>query len=84
MDHAYAIFHSYLSSTARFKIVKNAELEKSAKESSERLEDMSKQMSNPNFDFDTKLYQPIMDQIVPQLQDAWLDFIKDDVLKYTR
>lgn len=25
-----------------------------------------------------------MELIVPELESAWLDFIKDDILKYTR
>lgn len=57
------------------------ELSEAANES---LRNQSNNLSNPNIDFDTDLFQPIMELIVPELQDAWLDFIKDDVLKYTR
>lgn len=41
-------------------------------------------LSNPNVDFDSNIFQPIMELIVPELQDAWLAFIKDDILRYTR
>lgn len=81
LEHAKAIYNSYLSSTARFNIKMPPNLSEAANES---LLTQSRNISNPNFDFDVNLFQPIMELIVPELQYAWIDFIKDDISKYTQ
>jgi hypothetical protein len=35
-------------------------------------------------DIDINIFQPVMEQIVPYLEEAWIKFVKDDVTKYTK
>ena len=82
LQHACAIYNSYLSSTARF----NIGLPSNVSEEARRLLQIQVANStNPSSSsIDTSIFQPIMEQIIPYLQDSWLKFIKEDVMKYTQ
>ena len=80
LQHAWAIFNSYLSPTARFNIGLPIEVSEEARKS---LQTQSNSNTNTTADIDINIFQPVMEQIVPYLEDSWLKFIKDDVSKYT-
>ena len=81
LQHAWAIYNSYLSSTARFNIGLSSEVSEEARKS---LQLQSYKLNNSTQEIDSSIFQPVMELIVPYLQGAWLEFIKDDVNKYTR
>lgn len=82
IQHAWAIYNSYLSPTARFNIGLPRE---SAEEARAALQQIA---NSSNFNsisvIDKRLFQPIMEQIIPHLESSWVKFIKDDVFKYTK
>jgi hypothetical protein len=71
-----------LSSTARF----NIGLSNNVSEEARRLlQTQAANLNNPSSSsIDTSIFQPIMEQIIPYLQDSWIKFIKEDVMKYTQ
>jgi len=82
LQHAWAIYNSYLSSTARFNIGLPHEVAEEARKS---LQVISNSNSfNAINSIDKKLFQPVMEQIVPYLESSWVKFIKNDVFKYTQ
>jgi len=40
--------------------------------------------TNSSAEIDSNLFKPVMEKIIPYLQESWIKFIKDDVLKYTQ
>ncbi len=80
LQHAWAIFNSYLSPTARFNIGIPISMSEEAHRS------LQSQHTSPFglLDIDTSIFQPVMEQIVPHLQDTWVQFVKDDVSKFTQ
>ena len=81
LQHALAIYNNYLSPTAKFNIFLSDQISEEARKS---LKTPTILHSNPNGEIDTNIFQPVMEQIVPYLQDSWLRFIKDDITKYTK
>ncbi len=79
LQHAWAIFNSYLSPTARF----NIGIPLNISEDAHKL--LQRQQSTPftPIDIDSNIFKPVMEQIVPHLQKTWLQFVKDDVSKFT-
>lgn len=80
LQHAWAIYNSYLSSTARFNIGISDEVSEEARKS---LQIQSNSVLSTSNDIDANIFQPVMEQIVPYLENAWLQFVKDDVSKYS-
>lgn len=80
LQHAWAIYNNYLSSTARFNIGISTDTSDEARKS---LQKQSVSDVNSANDIDTNIFQPVMEQIVPYLENIWTQFIKDDVLRYT-
>ena len=80
LQHAWAIFNNYLSSTARFNIGISNEVSEEARRSLQKQTNMGGNFAN---DLETNIFQPVMEQIVPYLENSWLQFIKDDVLRFT-
>ena len=80
LQHAWAIYNSYLSSTARFNIGIPINMSEEAHKS------FQIQHASPfsTTDIDTNIFQPVMEQIVPYLQNTWLEFIRDDISKFTQ
>ena len=81
LQHAWAIYNSYLSSTARFNIGLPPDVSEEARKS---LQYQSTSTTSAVNDIDINIFQPVMEQIVPYLEEAWIKFIKDDVSKYTQ
>ena len=78
MQHAWAIYNSYLSPTSRFNIGTPTEV----------TDDIRKQLqilaaSSTNPDIDGNVFQDVTERIIPYLQIPWLEYIKDDVMKFT-
>lgn len=80
LQHAWAIFNNYLSSTARHNIGLPAEVSEEAR----RLLQLQNSLSNSSTDIDVNIFQPVMERIVPYLENTWIKFLKDDVSKYTQ
>ncbi len=80
LQHAWAIYNSYLSPTARFNIGLQIEVSEEARKS---LQMQTSAVLNSLSDINIDIFQPIMEQIVPYLQNDWVKFLKDDVMKYT-
>lgn len=79
-QHAWAIFNSYLSSSARFSVnlpVRLIERLRSDLQSMHNAKNDSLSSSNQN------IFQCILDELVSHLENAWLSFLKDDIMKYT-
>lgn len=71
IQHAWAIYNSYLSPTARFNIGIPINLPDSLK------------YQNVG-DLDPGMFKAVMEQIVPYLSSTWLQYVKDDVSKFTQ
>ena len=82
MQHAWAIYNSYLSPTARFNIGLPHDKADEARKSLQIIAGSSS--FNSINAIDKKLFQPVMEQIIPYLKSSWVKFIKDDVFKYTQ
>ena len=82
LQHAWAIYNSYLSPTARFNIGLPMHVADEARKSLQILTNSVK--TNSAAEIDTNLFKPVMEKIIPYLQESWIKFIKDDVLKYTQ
>lgn len=82
IQHAWAIYNSYLSPTARFNIGLPHDVAEEARKSLQIISNSS--TYNSIIAIDKKLFQPVMEQIIPYLQNSWVKFIKDDVFKYTQ
>ena len=82
LQHAWAIYNSYLSPTARFNIGLPLDISEDARKSL-KLISTSNNFNSINV-IDKKLFQPVMEQIIPYLKNSWIKFIKDDVFKYTQ
>lgn len=80
LQHAWAIYNSYLSPTARFNIGLPLELSEEAIRS---LQLQTRKLNNTTETIDSNIFQPVMEQIVPYLHSCWLEFVKSDVNKYT-
>ncbi|CAF0815000.1 unnamed protein product [Brachionus calyciflorus] len=80
LQHAWAIYNNYLSSTARFNIGISNEISEEARKSLQKQSYSEENLSN---EIDVNLFQPVMEQIVPYLENTWTLFIKDDVSTYT-
>ena len=103
LQHAWSIFNSYLSTTARFKIQLVVDDESLSDKVFRLLQLQSSRLRGggaQNFKTATAaaaaaagetgetythvdVFQPIMDHVVSYLESSWLEFIKDDVRKYT-
>jgi len=82
LQHAWAIYNSYLSPTARFNIGLPQDVAEEARKSLQIISNSN--TFNTINAIDKKLFQPVMEQIIPYLQNSWIKFIKDDVFKYTQ
>jgi len=82
LQHAWAIYNSYLSPTARFNIGLPHDVAEEARKSLQIISNSN--TFNTINAIDKKLFQPVMEQIIPYLQNSWIKFIKDDVFRYTQ
>lgn len=73
VQHAWAIYNSYLSPTARFNIDMPNEVSI----------EIRKNLSSTNKSLNDDLFQIVVDRIIPILMIPWLEFLKHDVTKYT-
>ena len=71
IQHAWAIYNSYLSPTARFNIGLPLDYTNQIRS------DLQKQQ------IDTSVFTSVVENLIPYLQKVWLDYIKEDVMKYT-
>lgn len=78
MQHAWAIYNSYLSPTSRFNIGTPVQVIDNI-----RFKLQTLAASNINTDIDVNIFQEVTENIVPYLETPWLEYIKDDVMKYT-
>ena len=81
LQHAWAIYNNYLSPTAKFSINFPDELCEEARKS---LMAQTNAQYNIPTEIDAELFRPVMEKIVPYLQDSWVRFIKDDITRYTQ
>lgn len=75
MQHAWAIYNSYLSPTARFNVGAPSEITDYIRN--------SLQAQASTADVDIGLFQAVIEELIPYLETPWLEFIKDDIIKYT-
>jgi hypothetical protein len=90
LQHAWAIFNSYLSSTARFNIGLPNELAEEARRllqsnsSSTTTTNKENQNDNSINKINTNIFKNVMEKIIPFLLEPWINFLKNDITKYTK
>ncbi len=78
MQHAWAIYNSYLSPTSRFSVGSPIDTTETIRKTLQMLVS-----SNANSDIDVNIFQEVTEHLITYLETPWLEFIKDDVMKYT-
>ena len=79
-QHAWAIFNSYLSSSARFSVSLPSRLTDKIRSD---LQYMQNSKNSSLTSSNQNLFQPVIEELVSYLENAWLSFLKDDIMKYT-
>jgi hypothetical protein len=86
LEHAWAIYNNYLNKTAKYSVDVGGlsnEMSESVRElllKCNKINNNTSTASNNEIDFFTS----VMNEIAPFLKDLWIDFLKEDIYKYTK
>jgi hypothetical protein len=80
LEHAWAIFNNYLNKTAKFNLGLSDEMSENVK----NLLLKCNKMSASSVDYESDFFESTTEKIAPFLKDLWINFLKDDIYKFTK
>jgi hypothetical protein len=76
LQHAWSIYNNYLNSSSRFQIGSDEQYNEVIQRNLQNLS------ISTNSEIDENLFDEVTESILPMLIEPWIEYLKDDMLKY--